>query len=89
MMRELKIGSHLPFGQLVYAFHSYDAVSYNIENFYLSQTKGNVMSLDSMIYEFGNDGLWATPWTREIWAKRMCLHPHCTLFGILYKKLGI
>ena len=36
-----------------------------------------------------NDGLWVQPYARAIWKKNPELHPHVTLFTLLYKKLGI
>ena len=36
-----------------------------------------------------NDGLWATQYARMIWKTNHELHPHASLFEILYKKLEI
>ena len=34
-----------------------------------------------------NDGLYATPYTRDLWRKNPCKHPHALLFDLLYEKL--
>lgn len=34
-----------------------------------------------------NDDLYATPYTRELWRKNPCEHPHALLFDLLYEKL--
>jgi hypothetical protein len=41
-------------------------------------------------YEFDpNDGRWDTDLARKIWKMFPHFHPHCTLFEMFYKKLGI
>ena len=35
------------------------------------------------------DGLWATHSVRNLWEASPELHPHCSLFQLLYKKLKI
>lgn len=50
----------------------------------------SVVKFHRYIYIYDpQDGLWATEGVRRVWRKHIFLHPHCTLFALLYKKLGI
>lgn len=89
-MKYRKKGSELPLGQLVCVYNSYGTTTFHIDRLYLIREGYNDEWLDNLFYDFDTaDGLWATSFAREFWELNVILHPHTTLFEIIYKKLGI
>jgi hypothetical protein len=78
----MKRGSDLPIGTVVYSVFTHERDHIRL----LRSTTPSDYDLMEYIYD-PIDGLWATQWVREVWKKCSHLHPSCTLFEMLNKKL--
>jgi hypothetical protein len=77
----IKGDDELPIGTHIYYVGSRNRVTYAEVQYDIEYSKNYIFD--------SNDGLWATKFARSRWEKYPQQHPHCTLFEILYKKLGI
>ena len=82
-MSRFKRGNELPEGTIVYIYCDTEItrciqISHDLQWCAIHFT-----------YEFGDDGLWATPYLRKVWREHPRFHPQCTLFDRLYKKLKL
>ena len=74
--------SLLPEGTVVY--------KYNFIYHAIRRTTINHAYVSRLVFIYDpKDELWATELVRDIWKRDIYRHPHCTLFVLLYKKLGI
>ena len=72
------LGNMIPKGTIVH-WHPRNNSAYRSENAH-----------PRIIYVYDPiDGLLASQCTREYWIKMPWLHPHCTLFRMLYERLEI
>jgi hypothetical protein len=94
VMAEIKPGKVLSEGTIVYywkynnidedpnkctGYVASSPIHYESDSIYLSY-----------LYEFDvNDGSWATYYVRNLWKSEIRLHPHCTLFDMIYSNLII
>lgn len=76
-MLQIRQGRDLPDDTMVYiSIDTYDRVY-----------KHKIRHLQLAYIFNSKDGLWATQSARITWRRHPHLHPHCTLFYLLYKKL--
>ena len=93
-MAEIKPGKALPDGTIVY-YWQYDNIDKDPSKCtgHIGSSSVNCNSYSqflSHLFEFdANDGLWATFYVRDLWKEEIHLHPHCTLFDMLYSKLSM
>jgi hypothetical protein len=74
----------LPLGTIAYA------MEYHFKKCDVIPTRVNLeYYVSSDFYFVSNDEIWATKAVRVFWLKHPHSHPRITLFGLLYKKLGI
>ena len=73
-------GKELPNGTILY-YYKYGL----IEKTVIYQTEDYASYLNFLFIEDQHDELWATNWVRNFWEKNPLLHPHATLFSLLYK----